>query len=925
MIMRITCGWKRILAGVILLAAAAVPAAAQHTWIRTYGGDGVERVEAILPDGADGCFFAGRPSPAEDTWVVQVDADGHYVWKKTYILGFPDERTYLTRLADGSLAFTATLDNRSRIWASRLDPSGDPIWQMDYGQIVAGSPVPIAATADGNLVIAARSLHGEWGVLVLKVDDQGHTVWRKIYHAEAVEYPTALAAADDGGVFFVAHGHIADPWGRDIWVVRLDADGSIMWHSAFQGPGDEIPTNAAACRDGGFAVCGYSTGPTPAGERAFVLRFGEDGALLWQRTYDGPGDDRFAGIAEGPDEEIYLAGTTGSAGFGLADGWGLCLSGTGGEIWQRCYGGPLDDRLLTAAFAAGRILFAGETDSFATPIERAWILRLSPEGLVPQFCPVIMNASVPVVPEDLAPAAANGGVTPQPFPGSPAPFFHENVGAEMQLLCLSDCTVTCDANAYPASGDAPHNVIFGAEAAEDFCVGGLEILWEFGDGSFTDEAFTEHVYQLPGTYTWTLHATADGVTCTRTGTIEVTEPPQCHITCTTQAAPASGMAPLAVHFQSEVYHYGCCCGSPVTLWEFGNGVKSLQEDPVYTYDQPGVYDWRFTAELNGMACHRYGTVTVAPRPCTVTCDASAAPSSGPAPLTVLFDSSVSTDACSDPPSLLWDFGDGMTTGISDPAHIYAQPGTYQWTLRTESDGVVCIRTGTVKALPPCAVTCSATADPSQGSAPLLVAFDAAAAAENCADPLLVEWAFGDGILGQGPSVTHLYEQPGLYGWTMTASAGEASCSASGQVEAASPCILTCSAWTEDAGASLSVGFLKDIRAEGCTEAPAVLWEFGDGVTSPEAEPVHRYDAPGTYAWRMTATADGVSCIHEGTVSVQPVVPGDGNGDGIVSIGEVQQVMNMYLGLLPPGNGADTDGDGTISLGEVQAVVNAFLG
>jgi len=40
---------------------------------------------------------------------------------------------------------------------------------------------------------------------------------------------------------------------------------------------------------------------------------------------------------------------------------------------------------------------------------------------------------------------------------------------------------------------------------------------------------------------------------------------------------------------------------------------------------------------------------------------------------------------------------------------------------------------------------------------------------------------------------------------------------------------------------------------------------------------------------------------------------------------VQQVINMFLGEAPAGNGADCDGDGVISIGEVQRVINGFLG
>jgi hypothetical protein len=55
------------------------------------------------------------------------------------------------------------------------------------------------------------------------------------------------------------------------------------------------------------------------------------------------------------------------------------------------------------------------------------------------------------------------------------------------------------------------------------------------------------------------------------------------------------------------------------------------------------------------------------------------------------------------------------------------------------------------------------------------------------------------------------------------------------------------------------------------------------------------------------------------------VPGDCDGNGNISIGEVQKAINMFLGSLPPGCGVDCNGDGTVSIGEVQKVINGFLG
>jgi len=58
---------------------------------------------------------------------------------------------------------------------------------------------------------------------------------------------------------------------------------------------------------------------------------------------------------------------------------------------------------------------------------------------------------------------------------------------------------------------------------------------------------------------------------------------------------------------------------------------------------------------------------------------------------------------------------------------------------------------------------------------------------------------------------------------------------------------------------------------------------------------------------------------------EDLVPGDCNGDGQVSIAEVQGAINMYLGLKPTESCVDTDNSGNTSIAEVQKVINGYLG
>lgn len=143
------------------------------------------------------------------------------------------------------------------------------------------------------------------------------------------------------------------------------------------------------------------------------------------------------------------------------------------------------------------------------------------------------------------------------------------------------------------------------------------------------------------------------------------------------------------------------------------------------------------------------------------------------------------------------------------------------------------------------------------------------------------------------------------------------------------CVLDCSAAASPASgtAPLAVIFEASAQATGCDQEPAFLWEFGDGTVSPQQNPVHTYGIAGDFRWTMTASVPGVTCVRTGTIQVDGVgpLPGDCDGDGSVSIGEVQKAVNMFLGLEVPACGVDCNGDGAVSIGEVQKVINAFLG
>ena len=93
----------------------------------------------------------------------------------------------------------------------------------------------------------------------------------------------------------------------------------------------------------------------------------------------------------------------------------------------------------------------------------------------------------------------------------------------------------------------------------------------------------------------------------------------------------------------------------------------------------------------------------APEACTVSCTASG-PDGGRAGESLAFASTATTTACEGAAVPSWSFGDGATSAEWSPRHLYASPGTYDWTFHASVGTTRCEKAGRVviSAAPPVA-------------------------------------------------------------------------------------------------------------------------------------------------------------------------------------------------------------------------------
>ena len=303
---------------------------------------------------------------------------------------------------------------------------------------------------------------------------------------------------------------------------------------------------------------------------------------------------------------------------------------------------------------------------------------------------------------------------------------------------------------------------------------------------------------------------------------------------------------------------------------------------------------------------------------------SATPSNGMAPLEVAFSGDFNGGAPGY--TYLWDFGDGESSADRNPHHTYTQPGEYHPIFKvTDGFGSSASETLNISVVAACGLGCQATV-PETGIAGETVSFAVTISATHCAGEPTVAWDFGDGSSSAEQNPTHTYSAPGQYTWSVSVKVEDLVCKKTGAIKISQPCTLECGVTTPtSARAGSPVPFKASSTSSGCSGEVSYLWDFGDGATGAGMETSHTYSAAGTFTWTMRAKIQGISCTRTGQITISAAIPGDCDGDGAVSIGEVQKAINMFLGAAPPDCGVDCNGDGKISIGEVQKVINAFLG
>jgi hypothetical protein len=360
-------------------------------WQKAIGGNGYELYGTVTSTN-DGGFILGGASMSDisgdktencrgndDMWIVKLDSSGNIQWDKTIGGSGLDECAFIRQTKDscyviaGSSTSNISGDKTENcrgdfdMWIIKLDSKGKILWNKTLGGNRWEFPGGLELTNDDGAIICGNSASDigtdkseanrgkRADFWIIKLDKDGKKIWDRTIGGNDDDMALGIKKTNDGNYLLTGFSSSNKSYEKsenskggdhDIWVVKIDSTGKIIWDKTIGGEGDDFSiggANILLTLDGGYVICGDSNSKI-SGDKTdscrgdydfWIVKLNKTGKIEWDKTIGGANYENLVGVAEIKKNYFVVAGSsesgisgdkTDSSKGGKADYWIVYLN-----------------------------------------------------------------------------------------------------------------------------------------------------------------------------------------------------------------------------------------------------------------------------------------------------------------------------------------------------------------------------------------------------------------------------------------------------------------------------------------------------------------------------------------------------------------------------------------------------------------------
>jgi hypothetical protein len=217
-----------------------------------------------------------------DFWLIKIDENGTKLWSRYYGGLFTDSLYDIVETDTGDFMLVGSSDSSDTdisnnigdydFWVIKVDKNGTKIWEKSFGGTQPDESFSIVKTNDNHFLIVgnSRSLDvnvsenlGSSDIWLIKINEAGELLWEKSFGGSNFETAKNISKSNQG--FYITGSSrsadfdvIKNEGNKDIWIVKLDENGTLVWSKSIGGTNLDEANSILETANNGIVLVGES-------------------------------------------------------------------------------------------------------------------------------------------------------------------------------------------------------------------------------------------------------------------------------------------------------------------------------------------------------------------------------------------------------------------------------------------------------------------------------------------------------------------------------------------------------------------------------------------------------------------------------------------------------------------------------------------
>lgn len=389
-------------------------------FVKTFGGSKNESAQSVTKTQDGGYAVLGhaqsndgdlqnKANDSYDYWLLKFDSTDNLKWQKNYGGSDDDRGSSIIQTSDNGFAILGYSKSNDGdvsqnngfedFWVSKLDASGNIIWEKSFGFAGTDNGISIIPTNDNGFLLAGvldvsasggegnsksfrTKIHAGGDYWVIKINALGEKQWSKFFGGSFTDTSFGVVQVENNNYVIIGSSDsndvdISSNIGTyDFWIIKISESGSLIWEKSFGGTEIDEARAITEASDGNYVIVGdtrsndFDVSKNNGAADVWIIKISPDGSLIWEKSFGGSSFDVGRSIRLTQDNGFIISGSSRSAdgdvtaNQGQNDAWFLKLNFNGDLLWQKSIGGSEIDFAYDAVELNDETIIAvGESNS----------------------------------------------------------------------------------------------------------------------------------------------------------------------------------------------------------------------------------------------------------------------------------------------------------------------------------------------------------------------------------------------------------------------------------------------------------------------------------------------------------------------------------------------------------------------------------